>query len=194
MLVIAGRQFKLRRVVLIATLVGMILFAWIFARELRLILSHRSTLWTQDVTADCAVVLTGGPNRIREGFDLLARKSVQKLIISGVHPHAELREIFPLWPYYGDLRERDVILDRRSRTTYGNAQQTLPLVEALQCRDLVLITSHVHMYRSLQTFRAEFPTGFTIVPHAVYSSSVRPDLDELFMEAMKSIFYSLWAY
>ena len=158
------------------------------------ILAQPVTSWTEDVTADCAVVLTGGPSRIREGIDLLARRNVKKLIISGVNPQARLREIFSLWPYYGNLSEEDVILERRSRTTYGNAQQTLPLVEALRCRDLVLITSRSHMRRAVLTFRAEFPQDFPIVPHAVVAGSITPGWLELGSETLKSLFYALWAY
>ncbi len=169
-------------------------FTWYFVREARLVLAQPVSNWTEDVTADCAVVVTGGPNRIREGFDLLARKSVQKLIISGVNPRAELREIFPLWPFYGDLREHDVLLERRSRSTYGNAQQSLPIVEALRCRDIILVTSRAHMYRALRTFRAEFPSGYPISTRAVIATTYEPTWSEVISEVLKSFFYSLWAY
>ena len=161
---------------------------------MKLILAQPVTAWTVDDAADCGVVLTGGPNRIREGIDLLARKSIQKLIISGVNPQANLHEFFPQLPYYGDLKEQDVILERRSETTYGNAQQSLPLVEALHCRDLVLITSRAHMRRALLTFQAEFPRGFPISPRAVAGANEPPTWDEVAFEALKSLFYSVWAY
>jgi hypothetical protein len=144
--------------------------------------------------ADCAIVLTGGPGRVREGFDLLARKQAQKLIVSGVHPQAELREIFPLWPFYGSVRPEDVALERRSRSTFGNAQQSLPLVEALRCRDAWLVTSRVHMYRALKTFRAEFPPSIRLYPRAVVAGSAEPSWGEIASETGKSIFYSAWAY
>ncbi len=140
------------------------------------------------------MVLTGGPGRVREGFDLLAQGQVHKLIISGVHPRATLRDIFPQWSYYGGLRIEDVVLERRSATTYGNAQQTLPLVEALRCRSLVLITSHLHMRRSYRTFRRIIPEETIISTRAVSSGSVPPKFSDLSFEALKSLFYSLWAY
>jgi uncharacterized SAM-binding protein YcdF (DUF218 family) len=181
-------------VVLAGTILALVVTSWAIWRESRLILKQPLNAWTEDVAADCAVVVTGGPNRIREGLDLLYRRSVQKLIISGVHPQAEFREIFPVWPYYGELKEVDVILERRSRSTYGNAQQTLSLVEALRCRDLVLITSRTHMRRALLTFQAEFPAGFPLIPRAVPSTSLYPNWHELLVETFKSFFYSLWAY
>lgn len=169
--------------------------AWLIAREARRVGATPITSWSgEPLAADCAIVLTGGPGRVREGFDLLARKQAQKLIVSGVHPQAELREIFPLWPFYSGVRPEDVALERRSRTTFGNAQQSLPLAEALRCRDAWLVTSRVHMYRALKTFRAEFPSGLRLYPRAVVWGSADPTLGELASETGKSLFYSLWAY
>lgn len=183
-----------RSIVLLIAAIGILIGALLFIREARLILEQPITSWERDDVADCAIVLTGGPNRIREGVDLLAQKAVQKLIISGVHPHANFREIFPLWPFYGEIREQDIILERRSETTFGNAQQTLPLVEALRCRDIILITSRVHMRRALKTFQAEYPPNFPIITRATISYGARPLWDELATETVKSLFYSLWAY
>lgn len=150
--------------------------------------------WLKSSSADCAVVLTGGSNRVREGFDLLSQGRVKKLIISGVYSGAHLREIMPLWPFYGRLDEKDVVLERRSSTTFGNASQTLPLAEALNCRDLLLITSSVHMYRAFRTFRSIFPDSIQIQKHAVHPGLAESTWTEVFYESMKSIFYSIWAY
>lgn len=184
-----GVRFTLLAFLLLGAVLG---FA--FEREMRFIRTQSVSSWNEDVQADCAVVLTGGLNRVREGIDLLSRHSVQKLIISGVNPAADFKQIFPLWPYYGVLRDEDVILERRSLTTFGNALQTLPLVEALRCRDIVLITGRAHMRRALKTFRAEFPPGFSILPRAVSSGSLEQSRGEVAIEAAKSLFYSTWAY
>ena len=164
-------------------------------REVHRVTATPISSWDSPLrTADCAIVLTGGPGRVREGFDLLARGLAHKLIVSGVRPQVELRDIFPLWPFYGSLRTDDIALDRRSRTTFGNAQQSLPLVEALHCRDAWLVTSRVHMYRAMATFRAEFPPAIRLYPRAVVAGSVDPTYGEIASETAKSIFYSLWAY
>ena len=168
--------------------------SWAFYHESRLLLAQPASAWEEDHKADCAVVLIGGAGRVREGFDLLAQKNVKKLIISGVYPHATLKEIFPQWIYYGALDERDVILEKRSGTTYGNAQQSLPLVEALHCRDIILVTSKLHMYRSQKIFSAVFPEGFSIYPRSIVQGSYQPETGELTVEVIKSLFYSLWAY
>lgn len=174
-----------------------ILFAFVglsalFSSHFKSVKAVESNSWKIDQSGDCAVVLTGSPGRLREGFDLLAQRSIRKLIISGVHPQAKLREIFPQWPYYGDLKEEDVILEKRSQTTYGNAQQTLPILEALKCKDMILITSELHAYRAYRTFRAVIPSEIPIIERRTPSTSVQ--FDDLAIESFKSLFYSFWAY
>lgn len=150
--------------------------------------------WQKTPTADCAVVLTGGPGRVREGFDLLVNQNVKKLVISGVYSNARMREIMPVWSFYGNLNENDVVLDRRSETTFGNAQQSLPIVEALKCRDILLVTSRIHMYRAYRTFRATYPEDIYIQKHAIIGGRYESSVWETGFEAVKSLFYSLWAY
>lgn len=171
-----------------------VLVGWIFYLESIKILAWKPTAWERDQRADCAVVLTGWHGRVAEGFSLLAQGRIQKLIISGVNPSSQLREIFPQWPYYGRLKEENVILEKRSRTTYGNAQQSMALVEALRCRDVILVTSHLHMYRALRIFKAVFPEGYPLYPRAIVSGRYHHRLSDLVVEIMKSLFYSVWAF
>jgi len=173
---------------------SLILFTVAFGREYQIISSQPIHSWSVDINADCAVVLTGGSNRVREGLDLLSRGQVKKLIISGVFANANLRDIFPLWPFYGDVSEKDVVLERRSTTTFGNAQQSLSLVEALSCRDVALVTSNFHMYRALQTFQASYPETIQLLPFAVNPGRAESNVWEISTEVLKSLFYSLWAY
>lgn len=184
-----SRWIYLFCLLLIATSMG-----WFVWREKTMIEREPISAWTEDHKADCAVVLTGGPGRIREGFDLLAQGQVRKLIISGVHRHANLREIFPQWPFYGGLREEDVVLERRSATTYGNAQQTLPLVEAMHCRSVVLVTSHLHIRRAFKTFRQVYPPEVLLLSRSVSSGFIPPRSSDITVETLKTLFYSLWAF
>jgi uncharacterized SAM-binding protein YcdF (DUF218 family) len=177
-----------------ALAVTVLVWAVIFHRISVQIESEPISAWTSDHKADCAVVVTGGPGRVREGLDLLAQGQVHKLIISGVHPRSTLREIYPQWPFYGTLRDTDVVLERRSTTTYGNAQQSLPLVEAMHCRSVVLVTSQIHMQRAYKTFRQIFPPEILIAKRAISSGAVPPRPSDVAIEALKSMFYSLWAY
>lgn len=165
-----------------------------FLYEYKKIKRETVTSWTQNSRADCAVVLTGGQGRLREGFDLLERRQVRKLIISGVNQNADLREIMPMWNFYPHLNEVDVVLDKVSTTTYGNAVQTKIISEALKCRDLILVTSQLHMSRAYRSFRRQFSEDFALIKHATVNSRWESESEAEYIEIFKSFFYSLFAY
>lgn len=167
---------------------------YLFLNEWKRIQSEKMSSWKQTTTADCGVVLTGGPGRIREGFALLQSKQFKKLIISGVNERSKLRDIYPFWFVQEGWNENDVILEKKSGTTYGNAQQSLALVEALRCRDIILITSRSHMYRAYKTFRSAFPQEIEIYKQPVIQGSYEGSFMDISTEVLKSLFYSAWAY
>lgn len=162
--------------------------------EYRRVVSEPISSWTSDPSADCAVVLTGGPGRVREGLSLLARNLVKKLIISGVNPDVEFQDLYNSWIFLGEIDEKDIALERRSTTTFGNAQQSLPIVEALGCRDIVLVTAQYHMPRAYKTFAGTFPIGFPIYKHTLVAGRSESGQSEIWTEVIKSVFYSFWAY
>ena len=160
--------------------------------EYREIRQTPANAWTEEVRADCGVVLTGGAGRVREGLDLLVRGSIRKLIISGVNPQAKWEQIFPQWPLYLDLSLEDIVLERKSLTTFGNAQQSLPLAQQLNCQSLVIITSQTHLRRAKATFLEE--AKVPIYGRAVRNASAEDDAIEIFVEAVKFVFYDIWAF
>ncbi len=166
----------------------------LFWREVRAIQLTPLNSWTDDQSADCAVALTGGAGRIREGMDLLSQKRVRTLIIAGANPSSTLRDMIPGWVFYGNLDFGAVVLEKRSTTTFGNAQQTASLVEAFRCRDVILITSRLHMMRALRTFQRTYPPEVTILPRSVVGTGLSPKWSEVLSEASKSLFYRFWAY
>ena len=156
-----------------------------------------------DTYADCAVVLTGGQGRIREGISLLSHQRVKKLIISGVHQRSTLSDMFPEMLFYPEVKLDDVILERRSSSTAGNAQQSLLITDALKCRSVLLVTSDYHMYRAMKTFRLAFPSNIEIYPHVVPSANLlKRNLSSwdmrfwgtVFVEWVKYHFYSLFVF
>ena len=46
---------------------------------------------------DAIIVLTGGPDRVNAGLDLLEQKKSAQLFISGVHKSVTLNELILLW-------------------------------------------------------------------------------------------------
>ena len=165
-----------------------------FWREWQFVKSEMGHYPQSLVTVDCGVVLTGSAGRVREGFDLLEQGQIGKLIISGVHSQNTLKDLLPLWPYYTKAQEDTVFLEKRSETTYGNAVQSLQFVQALKCRDLLLITSELHMYRAFHTFRPVFPEPMFIYKHSVLTPRGRFSVFDFFLEVVKSLFYRPWAY
>ena len=173
---------------------GLFLFSFLFLLELRRVSLQRVTNWNLDRKVNCAVVLTGGVGGVQEGFDLLSRGVVRKLIISGVHFNTIWDDILTQKPFYKTITPEDIILEKRSRTTYENAQQTYILIQKLQCNDLLLITSYLHMYRAYRVFRKIFPPQYRF-----YKVAVAPPVDPVsaesyVIETFKSLFYSFWAY
>lgn len=165
-------------------------FLGLWVREARGILLTPPSAWMNERQGDCAIALTGGAGRTREGLDLLARGQIQKLILAGVHPDAQFEEIFPQWPFYR-VDRRDVVLERRSTTTYGNAHQSLAIAEALGCRSVLLVTSRLHMARAMRVFEEVSAGQFKIYAHAVVSNDLNPEWTEVAIESFKSLFYDV---
>lgn len=179
----------------VVTMVLFILyFCYGFFKNLGYVTATEASAWTEDHRADCGVVLTGGPNRISDAFEQLYLKRVKKLIISGVYSKTTLNDIFPQRFFFGDLNENDIILEKQSLTTFGNAKESLSLVEALNCKDVVLITSRLHMYRAYKTFRLYFPKDIPIYPRSTVGKRYRHSWTMASIEALKTIFYDTWIF
>lgn len=149
-------------------------------------------VWSQITEADCAVVLTGAPGRIREGFELLQQKRIKKLIVSGVFKEATYTEVFPYWPFYNEINPDDVILEKRSQTTFGNAHQSVVLVESLKCQDVFLVTSQLHMARAYSIFRDVFPNTIEIKKLTLANSRSEQSFFNFSLELVKSLFYTVF--
>lgn len=159
-------------------------------RHAQLVTSEPENLWgNESLQADCGVVLTGGPGRIREGFELLAEKKIQKLVVSGVNKDSRMIEIFPYSSYYPEVNFENIFLEKRSETTFGNARHSLSLVEGLRCRDIILITSQIHMYRAYSIFKIVYPDTIVIKKLTVPNARSEASWYGLANEVLKTLFY-----
>ncbi len=140
---------------------------------------------------DCGVVLTGAPGRIREAFEVFAQKKFKKLIISGVYKDTQLHEIFPHLPFYPEVNEGDVILEKISGSTYANANQSLLVAETLKCKSILLMTSEIHMYRAFSTFKAVFPETIRIEKYHIGSVGRDIRIFDVYFETFKTVFYDI---
>lgn len=170
-----------------ASLLIALLTVWICIDSYRLRYQKVSS-WYQDSKGDCAIVLTGGPGRVREGFDLLQRGDVRKLIISGVNPEVGLLDIFPQRAFYPSVQNFNVILESHSRTTFGNLNHSLPLLKKLGCVNVLLVTSQVHMPRAHRLFTKRTSDEFNFIKHSIYAE---PTLRATLYESLKKVFYEI---
>lgn len=125
---------------------------------------------------DAIVVLTGGSERVRTGFDLLMRDRARVLFISGVHHDLDLPAMLKGMPEMPDevppgLAAR-IELGTVAADTIGNAIETAVFMHERGFRSLRLVTAGYHMRRSLMEFRHAMPDA-TIVPHPVFPETVR---------------------
>lgn len=132
--------------------------------------------------ADTIIVLTGGRDRLREGFSLLAQKRGDTLLITGVNPQVTQEAL--LQEQEVDLEALQlpkeklvccVTLDYRAQDTVDNANETAKWVTANRYRSLWLVTSNYHMLRALQEFRRAMPEveifPYPVVPQHVSSEA-----------------------
>lgn len=112
------------------------------------------------------VVLTGGPDRIAEGLNLLSTGYGDRILITGVHGRTSREDlershgIDPRWTACC------IDLDWQALNTRGNAQEAARWARQNGYRDLILVTSSWHMPRATEEMRAAMPEA-RITPHAV---------------------------
>jgi uncharacterized SAM-binding protein YcdF (DUF218 family) len=110
------------------------------------------------------VILTGGTNRIKDGFDIINKfdeksKYTIKILVSGTGKgFTKLSLQNKLSPDF-DLKliKCCVELDAISQNTYSNAKQTLKWSIRNNIKEFILITSNYHMPRSILEFKNKMP-------------------------------------
>ena len=140
---------------------------------------------------DCGVVLTGSAGRIREAFEILNLGKINKLVISGVYKGTQLHEIFPQLPFYPEVKPENIVLEKISGSTFQNAVQSLQVVQILKCKNILLITSQLHMYRARKTFTAVFPDEIELRTYSTVNPVKEDSELTVLFEAIKSLFYSI---
>lgn len=122
---------------------------------------------------DALVVLTGGPERINTGLDLLIRGKAPKLFISGVNERVTLTRLQELWasPDAQAALKCCVTLGYEARNTRQNATETAQWINTQDnIHSFRLITASYHMPRALMELRASLPDQ-KIIPHPVQTKA-----------------------
>jgi uncharacterized SAM-binding protein YcdF (DUF218 family) len=131
-----------------------------------------------DRPTDAIIVLTGGGDRLAEGFRLLDRGLAKRLLVSGVATGVTLPQLIDR---LGDQRDSVpsaeelaccVTLGYEAGDTVGNADESAQWVRSNGAKTVRLVTANYHMIRSLLEFRRKVP-GLTVVPNPVFPGEVR---------------------
>jgi len=153
--------------------------AWFFG-FLLFIAAIPTEVTDRDTKTDVVVVLTGGGERLGEGFDLLSRGLAPRLYISGVAEGVKLDDLTKkVAEAGGNLPEEAALkccvsIDRAQSTT-GNAITSTQWFAEQHIQSIRLVTANYHMNRSLLEFRRA-QSGLMVVPNPVFPPEVRDPL------------------
>ena len=165
-----------RRVLHLALLLGT---AWFFG-FLLFIAAIPNTVSDRQTKTDVVVVLTGGGERLGEGFDLLSRGLAPRLYISGVAEGVTLDDLTKKVAEAGGILPTDAALKccvtiDRAQNTFGNAITSAEWISEQRIQSIRLVTANYHMNRSLLEFRRA-KSGITVVPNPVFPQEMRDPL------------------
>jgi uncharacterized SAM-binding protein YcdF (DUF218 family) len=133
---------------------------------------------TADQPTDAIIVLTGGGDRLAEGFHLLDRGLAKHLLISGVAQGVTLQQLIDR---LGDRKEGAasaaelsccVTLGYEAESTVGNANESADWLRRNNASSVRLVTANYHMLRSQLEFRRTMPE-ITVIANPVFPPEVR---------------------
>lgn len=145
--------------------------------------------------ADAIFVLTGGENRIAEGFHAWRAGKGKNLFILGAGRDARLEHVLPGLPALAPRDRERVRLEGWSRNTFENAISAKSFVMVNGYRSVILVTSDYHVARALRAFRTVLPADVAVSVLPVRSTwrAASPRMLRLFLvEGWKYWWYRLF--
>lgn len=124
---------------------------------------------------DAIVVWTGWNCRMSTGIDLLAQGMSEKLLISGIkggYPHLLVDKCQKTTMNGHTLQDEmvrlrpKITLGPMALSTIGNAIETSKWVNEMDIKSIRLVTTGIHLPRSLMEFQRYMPT-IQVIPHPV---------------------------
>ncbi|MGE5189461.1 MAG: YdcF family protein [Gemmatimonadota bacterium] len=112
--------------------------------------------------ADAIFVLTGGENRIAEGYRAWRDGKGRNLFILGAGRDARLEQLLPALASLPAADRERVRLEGWSRNTYENAVSAKSFLAANGFRSAVLVTSDYHVPRALLAFLTVLPADVAV--------------------------------
>lgn len=124
-----------------------------------------------EAKADTIVVLTGGERRLEHGYALLQSGAAGRMFVAGVGKATKEDILKRLGDPPPELAAR-IDLEYRSTDTRENARETAAWFNQQNFKSMKLVTSNVHMRRSLLLFRRAMPQA-EIAPAPVVPTGMR---------------------
>ena len=112
------------------------------------------------------VILTGGPDRIAEGLQLLSGQYGERILITGVNDRTRREDLERSHGIDPKIAACCLDLDRQALNTRGNALEAARWARAQGYRALILVTSSWHMPRASEEMRQAMPEA-RIIAHPV---------------------------
>ena len=134
------------------------------------------------IAIDSVIVLAGGKGRIQKGVELFLSLSAQYCVLAGVDKKFNRVAYFSK---YGISDNPHIYIDNRSRRTLENAVESWRILEPLNVRSVLLVTSNYHMYRSLFVFKKVFPSTVSIFPYSLHSDNF--DVHRWYTQVLSSL-------
>jgi uncharacterized SAM-binding protein YcdF (DUF218 family) len=135
-----------------------------------------------DRRTDAIVVLTGGPNRMERGLDLLRRGRAKRMLVSGVDRDVRPADLARTYPGNENLFACCIDLGREAVDTRSNAEEVARWLKHRQLGSLRLVTTDWHMPRARFELSRQLGSGVPLLGDAVES---RPSFRQLFTEYNK---------
>lgn len=146
----------------------------------------------QTAATDAAVVLTGGPNRIEHGVEVLRAGKAKRLLVAGADPLVTKADMARRLRGSHKLLKCCVDLGSESVDTRSNAEEANRWLTLHHFRSLRLITSDWHMRRARYEFERVLGRRYVIVNDGVQTE---PSFITLFGEYNKYLLrrIAVWA-
>lgn len=147
--------------------------AAVFAGGFGLFADYVSSLATprNPDTADAIIVVTGGRSRLDAAVKLLKSGKGERLLISGVHPDADLDDLRAVTGGDRTLFGCCVDVDYDALDTIGNAQESAKWLRGHKYARAILVTNNYHMPRTLLEMKRVVPdTEF--IPYPVVNTRI----------------------
>jgi len=119
--------------------------------------------------ADAIMVLTGGENRIQEGYRAWRTGQGRELCILGAGSGVNYDLILPGRPTLSPEDLRNVHVESWSENTLENAYSAKELISERKYAKVILVTSGYHVPRAYLTLRTVLPGSVSILVNPVHT-------------------------